>query len=1050
MKPRIKKIIKRIALGILIFFVLGIILGLIFYRDVEDWMEAEIQQYLAELEYGDIEIKEIELALFQHLPNITVRLKHINFYEQKDSLRTKEQLPILYAENLHLAFEPWELIKNQNLKVTTISVVNGVVDLLTYEDNKTNLERALSKPQKRSMPAVKSDTLVKTKPKQKTEKASEKQKKPPVVKEQLTIDLQEIHLENIMLKYNNPSEKYASQIDLNFLDGEVVLNAQGISLDLITEFEVTKSTKFSTIAKQGPASLSLILDFIDATQKIVIHEGDLSLKNVSVDVKGTYDHKQGNYVDMEFDASSSDIAFLSKIIQEDILDQNESLIKNADIVLKGHVQGKMEDNIPEIDVNFGVKDLSMDGPAGRGKFDKVGFEGEFHSGEEADFSSAKLAIRNVRGQTPGGSVSGNLYVNNFHHPYIKSNLKATLDLAGYDQIFQLPNIDSLRGKIKLVSDFDGLLNLESTHAMDSIGSWSLELEGIGFDYIPFKRTISNLNGTISEARNEVALNNLSVSYDSSHLSINGKIRNLYHFIFNKEQDIEAELMVKSPQLYTSHFIFNPDSVALVNDRISNLEAEIKLTGRDNDAFDSYFPSLTAELNYLSFELDKLPGLSNLQGLVEFRETKTGFQVDVPGLEAQLPNGSADISGMVLIPADFQTLDVRAKLHIKDIPEEYALDLINEMKDRDLLNAKNTSPDQMSIINGNLNLSGVIETIPFALRNAAISNSTFSIHQPDSVYYEFENINLKLEELYFLHKPDTYEIAGVKTVAGELQVDAINTRSIRNVPFEMDFSGANDKFNIEFSTLKNTDIQDRGFLLIDLSKEPPHFEASYHLKDIPVASVIEDYTSDKLVEGLVNASLDFDSNGTNLQQLGDNLRGGVKISGDSLVLYGIDLDDLLRKYERSQKFNLADVSAFLMAGPIGAAVTKGADFTSLISADLKPEHRTYVSKVLAQWSVDHGVLKTEDVAFSTQKNRLAFHGSMDFLKDTIPGFTTYVLDKKGCSLMEQRIYGKMGSLQMGKLKIAKTILGSVVNLINSVVGKECEPVYTGAVEHPPKS
>ena len=50
-------------------------------------------------------------------------------------------------------------------------------------------------------------------------------------------------------------------------------------------------------------------------------------------------------------------------------------------------------------------------------------------------------------------------------------------------------------------------------------------------------------------------------------------------------------------------------------------------------------------------------------------------------------------------------------------------------------------------------------------------------------------------------------------------------------------------------------------------------------------------------------------------------------------------------------------------------------------------------------------------------------------------------------MEQRIYGKMGSVKSGNLKIAKTLLGSVINFINSVVGDKCEPVYHGAVKHP---
>ena len=243
------------------------------------------------------------------------------------------------------------------------------------------------------------------------------------------------------------------------------------------------------------------------------------------------------------------------------------------------------------------------------------------------------------------------------------------------------------------------------------------------------------------------------------------------------------------------------------------------------------------------------------------------------------------------------------------------------------------------------------------------------------------------------------------------------------------------------------MPDEGSLALDLSKSPFRLDLKYSLKNIDIASVVRDYNSDKLMEGTINAAIKLKGTGKNLDELSRSLKGNLNISADSLMLQGVDLDKLLRKYNRSQKFNLADVSAFIIAGPMGAAVTKGADFTSLIAADFKPGESTYVSKAVANWKIDQGVLATEDVAFSTNANRLAFEGSLDFVQDSIPGFTVYVVDKKGCSLMQQDMYGKFDAIQMGKLKIAKTLMGSVINLVNSVVGSKCEPVYTGAIQHP---
>jgi hypothetical protein len=42
---------------------------------------------------------------------------------------------------------------------------------------------------------------------------------------------------------------------------------------------------------------------------------------------------------------------------------------------------------------------------------------------------------------------------------------------------------------------------------------------------------------------------------------------------------------------------------------------------------------------------------------------------------------------------------------------------------------------------------------------------------------------------------------------------------------------------------------------------------------------------------------------------------------------------------------------------------------------------------------------------------------------------------------------MGSVKSGNLKIAKTLLGSVINFVNAIAGQKCKPVYHGEVQHP---
>ncbi len=1028
MTPIIKTLSKRFGQGLILLTIILLVIRLFFYGDIKNWVSTEVEAYITELDAGDLQIDNLELSVFSHFPNISVQLNKVQFYEEKDSIRPDDAQPILYAEQLNLAFSSWKLIIHRSLVVTSLVSENGVLNLLTYEDDTTNLERAFNTTVKNNGLDVNSD-------------------KSNSEEELISIALNSVYFNNFILTYTNPCENYTSQVKLESLSGKLLLNEAGLSCDLNSSFEITKSSEFPMIADLGPAVLRLNLDFIDATQEINIHDGSIRFETVSVDVNGSYNNSYEKYIDINFDASSNDFAFLSKLIKEDVLLENRALIEKADIVLEGHLKGKMGDNIPKIDLNFNVNDLSLIIPQSKGEFSNIGFDGELHTGESDDFSGGKFIVRNLRGELPGGSMSGGFSVHNFKDPNLKSTMNFALDLDGFDNILNLSSIDSLKGKLHFTSNIDGKINNEDQHDLDSISHWSLDLEGIGFKYIPANKYIDELHGNIGETNNEVALQNVSMRYDNSDISINGRIKNLYHFVFSKEQNIEAELELNSDQFYTSHFILDSEAIPLVDDRITNLLMKAKITMTDNNSYDSYFPKINAEVTKLSFDLDTLPGVKELTGKVAFEQTPNGYVFDIKDNIAELAYGKASLNGRVSIPEDFQTLDVKVNMDLSDLPLVYVEDLVNEMIDLEFLDAKHRKKEELTLVNGALSISGILDLFPFATHNAEIISNLLSFKQADSSEYKFENLNIQLDSLYFHHDTISKSITGIKKTQGKLNIASLDLASIKNIPIYSNFEGINDKFKVDFTTSRDTITNHEGNFNFDLSEDALVFDLFYNRNDIATKPLIDDYESEIVINGDINAALKISGVGSNIKDITSSLKGGIEISSDSLIFDGIDLDNILKKYNRSQRFNLADLSAYVIVGPFAVVVTKGVDFTSLISADLKPEDKTIVSKALARWSINDGVLQTEDVAFRTNLSRVAFDGSLDFVKDSIPGFTVYVVDKKGCSVMRQTISGKTDSLEIGKLKIAQTLLGSVINAIKVVVGSNCEVVYDGEIEHP---
>jgi AsmA protein len=69
-------------------------------------------------------------------------------------------------------------------------------------------------------------------------------------------------------------------------------------------------------------------------------------------------------------------------------------------------------------------------------------------------------------------------------------------------------------------------------------------------------------------------------------------------------------------------------------------------------------------------------------------------------------------------------------------------------------------------------------------------------------------------------------------------------------------------------------------------------------------------------------------GKSADEVKRSLNGNLSLNGENLMLDNIDIDALIMKNERSRNFNLVDLAAFLLAGPIGPVLTKSYNFARL--------------------------------------------------------------------------------------------------------------------------
>jgi uncharacterized protein involved in outer membrane biogenesis len=188
-----------------------------------------------------------------------------------------------------------------------------------------------------------------------------------------------------------------------------------------------------------------------------------------------------------------------------------------------------------------------------------------------------------------------------------------------------------------------------------------------------------------------------------------------------------------------------------------------------------------------------------------------------------------------------------------------------------------------------------------------------------------------------------------------------------------------------------------------------------------------------------------------RNLMSSMDGSFSLRGDNLVIYTMDLDKVLSSYETSQKFNLVDVGAFFIAGPLSTVALKSYRYGDFYNQTRGGQGT--ITQFISHWKIKGGVADATDCALATRHNRVALKGKLDLVGEQYDNVTVALLDDKGCAKFKQDISGSFGSPRVGAVSAMQSLAGPISDLYRKakrfIQGGECEVFYDGAVKQPPK-
>ncbi|MBP2684802.1 MAG: hypothetical protein H6Q79_2841, partial [Deltaproteobacteria bacterium] len=287
--------------------------------------------------------------------------------------------------------------------------------------------------------------------------------------------------------------------------------------------------------------------------------------------------------------------------------------------------------------------------------------------------------------------------------------------------------------------------------------------------------------------------------------------------------------------------------------------------------------------------------------------------------------------------------------------------------------------------------------------------------------------------------------------GDLSVKGIRSKDLAVSDVRARVTAGAGIYEIRPFTMKLFGGGGAGGIRVDLSGDRTALKVSYTLANFRAEEPLAALARKKYLTGTMTATPDLSLRGKGADEMKKSLSGTVSLRGDGLTLHGMEIDRVLSTVEAAQNLNLADVGAYLLTGPLSSAVVKGYRFGE-DHRSTAGEVKSRITRLVSDWTVRNGVAEARDVAFSTDKNRIALKGKLDLVNGQFVDVTVATLDGKGCAKLRQKISGPFADPRMDRMSMLESAAAPVLGILEREARKflgsqACAPFYTGSVQHP---
>ncbi len=606
----------RISLisGVIFITALVITLGVLTWVNRDSIKKAFIDELNKNLK-SEVYIDRVGVNLFRSFPLASVTLYNVSVLE---AVEKENKDTLLNARRVYFQFSIIDLLR-KDYNVRQLEVSKADFNPVIFHDGKTNY-------------------IIWESPDDDTDK-------------EFQFDFERIILRNVNVSFKDFSTNTLLDFraDRSALTGQFSHNDYALSIygDFFAERININNTEF--VASQS-TKLDVVLDVFE-NQYFVFEKGNIIINAHEFDVTGKIDsRREHTFFDLDINSKKLTLQNLVRDLPQFVKAYLDGYRVNGNINFNATINGYFSDKVnPYIQAGFNVMNAELFDEEHNVFMKNLNFRGQYNNGRLRNLASSSITLTNFSSRLNNGFLEGNVYVLNFNRPNVKLDLNSNILLSDIVHFLKIDRIKNARGQLELDLNFDGIISdgksLRPEDILASTTRGNINFSNLSF-FMDDSRHFENLSGYFMFNNNDIVVENLNGSVESSDFYVNGYFRNFLSYLFFDEQKLYADANFKSDYLNFSELLQHDVSGLDTTYRLSfseranfRLNAEVgHMVFQNFEAFDVNGRALMRDKVFMAESIN----LSTMDGAIDFTGTIDGKNTDLLKVNCMATSNNIDI------------------------------------------------------------------------------------------------------------------------------------------------------------------------------------------------------------------------------------------------------------------------------------------------------------------------------------------------------------------------------------------------------------------------